>query len=157
MAKASKIPAPSVKAMFERLNVDCLLTLDDCKLLKALCDGERNSKRVGEEMGLASSVKDWPYLERFERILWITNALINKRGDELRSTLAMGDSRRTKGLAHGVEVLRSTLDTMHDFNGLTYVNLGDTYDTTLIYCSLTQRFKVCAWGYIVERAGKRFQ
>jgi len=37
-----------------------------------------------------------------------------------------------------------------------YVNMGDTYDTTLIYDYKTNRFVVSSWGDIVERQPRRF-
>jgi hypothetical protein len=40
--------------------------------------------------------------------------------------------------------------------GLSYVNMGDTYDTTLIYDHGKGRFLVTSWGDIVERDHKRF-
>jgi hypothetical protein len=40
--------------------------------------------------------------------------------------------------------------------GLEFVNMGDTYDTTLIYDFSTGRFYVGAWGDWVERYPRRF-
>jgi hypothetical protein len=40
--------------------------------------------------------------------------------------------------------------------GLMYVNMGDTYDTTIIYDYKTDRFVVSSWGDIVERQPRRF-
>jgi len=40
--------------------------------------------------------------------------------------------------------------------GLMFVNMGDTYDTTLIYDYKTNRFVVSSWGDIVERQPRRF-
>lgn len=40
--------------------------------------------------------------------------------------------------------------------GLMYVNMGDTYDTTLIYDYKTDRFVVSSWGDLVERQPRRF-
>jgi hypothetical protein len=40
--------------------------------------------------------------------------------------------------------------------GLMFVNMGDTYDTTLIYDFKTNRFVVSSWGDIVERQPRRF-
>ena len=41
--------------------------------------------------------------------------------------------------------------------GLMFVNMGDTYDTTLIYDYKTNRFVVSSWGDIVERQPRRFE
>ena len=40
--------------------------------------------------------------------------------------------------------------------GLLYVNMGDTYDMTVIYDTRNDSFKVCSWGDIVERDMNRF-
>jgi hypothetical protein len=40
---------------------------------------------------------------------------------------------------------------MYDKDGLDYVNMGDTYDTTLIFDHRKGRFIVSSWGDIVER------
>jgi hypothetical protein len=53
--------------------------------------------------------------------------------------------------AHGVEYIQSGEDTMYDKDGLDYVNMGDTYDTTLIFDHRKGRFIVSSWGDIVER------
>lgn len=56
----------------------------------------------------------------------------------------------------GIEYIESQQDTMRRREGLSYVNMGDTYDTTLIYDHKTGRFYVGAWGDWVERYPKRF-
>lgn len=53
--------------------------------------------------------------------------------------------------AHGVEYIQSGEDTMYDKDGLDFVNMGDTYDTTLIFDHRKGRFIVSSWGDIVER------
>jgi hypothetical protein len=57
---------------------------------------------------------------------------------------------------HGIEYIASEQDTMRSREGIEYVNMGDTYDTTLIYDYKTGRFYVGAWGDWVERYPKRF-
>jgi hypothetical protein len=52
---------------------------------------------------------------------------------------------------HGVERISGV------GGGLMYVNMGDTYDTTLIYDYKTNRFVVSSWGDIVERHPRRFE
>jgi hypothetical protein len=56
----------------------------------------------------------------------------------------------------GIEYIPSEQDTMRSRAGLEFVNMGDTYDTTLIYDFSTGRFYVGAWGDWVERYPKRF-
>jgi len=58
---------------------------------------------------------------------------------------------------HGVEYIQSHADTMRSQDGLSYVNMGDTYDTTLLYDHKTGRFSVGSWGDIVERQPRRFE
>lgn len=41
--------------------------------------------------------------------------------------------------------------------GLLYVNMGDTYETTLIYDTRKDKWIVSSWGDIVERHPKRFE
>lgn len=50
----------------------------------------------------------------------------------------------------GVEYIASSDDTMRVRDGLEYVNMGDTYDTTLVYDHGSHRFKVTSWGDLVE-------
>jgi len=57
---------------------------------------------------------------------------------------------------NGIEYIASEQDTMRSRQGIEYVNMGDTYDTTLIYDHKTGRFYVGAWGDWVERYPKRF-
>jgi hypothetical protein len=58
---------------------------------------------------------------------------------------------------HGVEYIHSHADTMRSQDGLSYVNMGDTYDTTLLYDHKTGRFSVGSWGDVVERQPRRFE
>ena len=58
---------------------------------------------------------------------------------------------------NGVEYIDSHADTMRSQDGLSYVNLGDTYDTTLLYDHKTGRFSVGSWGDIVEKQPARFR
>jgi hypothetical protein len=60
--------------------------------------------------------------------------------------LQMADSMMN---GHGVERIPGR-------PGLMYVNMGDTYDTTLVYDYKTNRFVVSSWGDIVERQPRRF-
>jgi hypothetical protein len=58
---------------------------------------------------------------------------------------------------NGVEYIDSREDTMRSQDGLSYVNMGDTYDTTLLYDHKTGRFSVGSWGDVVERQPRRFE
>ena len=58
---------------------------------------------------------------------------------------------------NGVEYIDSHADTMRSQDGLSYVNMGDTYDSTLLYDHKTGRFSVGSWGDIVEKQPARFR
>lgn len=53
---------------------------------------------------------------------------------------------------HGVEYIRSSEDTMHSVEGIEYVNMGDTYRTTVLFDWARGTFDICPWGNIVESA-----
>jgi hypothetical protein len=50
----------------------------------------------------------------------------------------------------GVEYIASSEDTMRTPDGLDYVNMGDTYDTTLVYDHGKGKYVITSWGDIVE-------
>jgi hypothetical protein len=88
--------------------------------------------------------------------------------DRLR--ISKADAQRLKDMMDtGAPRILQTADKMMNGNGverisgawamgggLMYVNMGDTYDTTLIYDYKTNRFVVSSWGDIVERQPRRF-
>jgi hypothetical protein len=51
---------------------------------------------------------------------------------------------------HGVEYIAHKDDTFHEVHGLDYVNMGDTYITTVIYDYRSSRFILGDWGTIIE-------
>lgn len=57
---------------------------------------------------------------------------------------------------HGIEYVPSSEDGPTEFTGLDYVNMGDSYDTTLLYDRAKGRFLVAAWADVVEREPRRF-
>lgn len=52
----------------------------------------------------------------------------------------------------GVEYIERFDDTPHDPLGISYVNLGDTYKTTICYDHSKERLFLSSWGDIVESA-----
>lgn len=52
---------------------------------------------------------------------------------------------------YGVEYIRHKKDTMRTVYGLDYVNMGDTYATTLLFDHATDSFNVGTWVDIVEK------
>jgi hypothetical protein len=53
---------------------------------------------------------------------------------------------------HGVECVRENID---DSPAADYVNMGDTYNTTIIFCHVRERFIVGCWGDYVEWLERR--
>jgi hypothetical protein len=56
----------------------------------------------------------------------------------------------------GVEAIRSEgehVDNYHFDIVATYVNMGDTYNTTVVYDTIDKRFMVTSWGDFVEYMG----
>ena len=51
---------------------------------------------------------------------------------------------------YGIEYIQHKDDTFTDPQGLTYVNLGDTYANTIIFDHSCNSFKLCSFGDIVE-------
>lgn len=99
-----------------------------------------------------------PTAESLARITnWATRKAIGKSdGKKLRKALedAAAKGSKAKALlgivntlldAHGVESLYP------DYPEIYYVNLGDTYDTTLLLNVATGNLYVGAWGDYVER------
>lgn len=69
--------------------------------------------------------------------------------DRVRKALETADSLIG---GHGVEYIRSSEDTMHSVEGIEYVNMGDTYRTTVLFDWARGTFDICPWGNIVESA-----
>ncbi len=60
---------------------------------------------------------------------------------------------------YGIEAIEGNkyVDSYYMNINLLYSNAGDTYDKTLIYDTLNQKFIVSDWGTIVERNPRRFR
>lgn len=50
----------------------------------------------------------------------------------------------------GIEYIESSNDDFNDSQGLSYVNLGDTYVNTVIFDHSDNTWNYCSWGDIVE-------
>ena len=58
---------------------------------------------------------------------------------------------------YGVESINHNMwDNYYCDIGLLYVNMGDTYTTTLVYDTYEQEFYITSWGDIVEQEQDRF-
>jgi predicted dehydrogenase len=76
--------------------------------------------------------------------------------DEARTILEFANAIMD---AHGIEYL-SPAEGDRDYsvyggNGASYVNIGDTYDGTLLYDEKKQNFYATSWGDFVEQAERR--
>jgi hypothetical protein len=88
----------------------------------------------------------------------VTPAEAKRLRDLMETSSVLSVLRAASRMMDGfdVEYIASSSDTMRRQDGLEYVNMGDTYDTTLIYDHGKGRFLVTSWGDIVERDHKRF-
>jgi hypothetical protein len=57
---------------------------------------------------------------------------------------------------HGVEHICSKQDTMREFNGLEYVNMGDPFKPTIYFDHRAGCFHVGSWGDVVQAHDYRF-
>jgi|TARA_Y100000034_G_scaffold133551_1_gene199319 hypothetical protein len=88
----------------------------------------------------ANMWEDQPYINdysRAEKVLFICNILLD---------------------GHGVESVEGNyLDGYYQTIQLEYVNMGDTYSTTIIHDNLKEKFVLTSWGNIVENEEERFE
>ena len=101
-----------------------------------------------------------PSVKRLAESLGISE----KQADALRYQMKTGNLP-VRGILHlvreymgadDVEYIESREDTMYTRKGLSYVNTGDSYATTLVYDHKTHKFSVAPWAAIVERQPRRF-
>ena len=123
----------SVKRLMEHLNA----TAEEAKEVRAilLLDLEKGEPDEREQ--------DSPDYE-----LW--------HDEESRKLYMVNRAITEHGSYHGVEIIRSADDTMHSFEGISYLNSGDTYGATLMYDHGRDKWILGCWGDIVERQEKRF-
>jgi hypothetical protein len=88
----------------------------------------------------------------------VTPAEAKKLRDMMETSSARSVLRAASRMMDGfdVEYIASSSDTSRNREGLSYVNMGDSYMTTLIYDHGKGRYIVSSWGDIVERDTKRF-
>lgn len=82
----------------------------------------------------------------------VTRAQANSLRDLMENASVEHVLRSASRMMDGfdVEYIRSNNDTMRTPDGLDYVNMGDTYDLTLIYDHGKGKYVVSSWGDIVE-------
>jgi hypothetical protein len=57
----------------------------------------------------------------------------------------------------GVEYIPRKEDTQHETLGISYLNLGDTYISTVIYDHKEDKWMICSWGDIIEEKPEDFE
>jgi hypothetical protein len=87
----------------------------------------------GGPVPIRAATSGWP---RAERILHEANIAIDAYGVECVWDKSLGDPNGCWG-----------------HPALAYVNMGDTYDATLLYDYTTRTFRVGCWGDVAERLG----
>lgn len=71
-------------------------------------------------------------------------------------TLALEAINELMGM-YGVEYIASKEDTMHEAQGIEYVNTGDTCQLTMTYDHRDDIWRVSSWGNYVELEPARFE
>ena len=79
-----------------------------------------------------------------------------RHDEESRKLYMINRAISVNGSYYGVEILRSADDTMHSFEGISYLNSGDTYGGTIMYDHGRGKWILGCWGGIVERYPRRF-
>ena len=125
--RLSSIPGPSAKRIAEALAIELALA----KRIKGMMLGDFNSKRIAEE----ENIPNRQYMDRPRRILSIANKYSDRFGVEC--------------------ILRK--DDVFYLNIVEYVNMGETYQDTLLYDYTTDRFYVTTWEDFVETREKQFE
>jgi hypothetical protein len=65
----------------------------------------------------------------------------------------MREVAESHGVGYGIEGFCDDVGR----HGISYINMGDTYDTTIIFRSESERFSIGDWGSIVERYPSRYR
>src|SRR5436190_14377302 len=89
----------------------------------------------------------------------IAGAVRHVLGINNRTDAEINDTLKTVSVllhGYGVEYVPSKLDTYTKGVGLEYVNMGDSYRSTILYDCLRKRFICASWGDIVESETARF-
>jgi hypothetical protein len=136
--------APSVKALTAAFRD---LTPEKARLIRALA-------RAVDEGGLENLIETRPELEATRKYV---HSLYHSPYDSLmwRVTVALDGINTVIG-GYGVEALGP------DVGGprpppYEYINMGDTYTTTLVYKRATNNLFIGSWGDIVERYGRSWR
>ena len=58
---------------------------------------------------------------------------------------------------YGVEYIASKDDTMHEAQGVEYINNGDTYNLTMTYDYRDDLWRISSWGNYIELEPERFK
>jgi hypothetical protein len=94
-----------------------------------------------------------------QKAVQLRTLLVDWKNGDIKSREMLEEANGILG-GHGVEYIRTADDDQHAAHGAYYVNMGDTYDTTILLDLDRGRVWVTGWGDWVEaeeRAGKRFE
>jgi len=58
---------------------------------------------------------------------------------------------------YGVEYIASKADTMHEVQGVEYINTGETYNLTMTYDYRDDLWRISSWGNYIELEPERFK
>ena len=58
---------------------------------------------------------------------------------------------------YGVEYIASKDDTMHEVQGVEYINTGETYNLTMTYDYRDDLWRISSWGNYIELEPERFK
>ena len=90
---------------------------------------------------------DWKRIRRWCRNYY--NGLDPYYHSSYRATQAINAAGEHFDVGHGAE---GFCNQSNGQDGITYLNMGDPYITTILFSSNTERFSVGCWGNIVEAA-----
>jgi len=105
------------------------------KLIESLKIDKEDAQRIDYLLTQMIKVDDW---ERFDAMFDDVNTIMNGNGIETLNA-------------------KKEIDSYWKNTAYLYVNMGDTYDQTIIYNIATNRFVICSWGSIVEAHTERFE
>lgn len=125
-----KFSGPTAKTISERLP----LPATDAKVIKAMMDGKVSAFDVADALGGVNVTARTTY-DLINTILKVANKVMG---------------------GYGVEYLRSSDEDPYSASGIEYVNMGDTYYSTLMYDWDKKKFIAGSWGDQVEAQPRRF-
>jgi len=97
-------------------------------------------------------------LKDSQKAVQLRTLFVDWKNHDIKSRKMLEEANGILG-GHGVEYIRAPEDDQHGAHGAYYVNMGDTYDTTILLDLQRGRIWVTGWGDWLEaeeRAGRKF-